>query len=479
MIASDRPREACGIFGVFGKPGEDVSRTAFFGLFSLQHRGQESAGIATADGTRISVRKAMGLVQHVFSGPDTFPEPGHIACGHVRYSTTGSSFVRNAQPIEGEFRGQRFCLGHNGNLTNADILRRRLEKQGIKFETTVDSEVIAKLIAISHASTFVDAVIDALRQLDGAYSLIIMSADTLIGVRDPRGFRPLCVGRFNDNGYVIASETCALSTVGAEFVDEVEPGMMVVVRESGMEWVRAEEPLNRALCIFEFIYLARPDSKLCGRLVHRVRRQLGHLLSKEHPAEADIVIPVPDTGNAAAIGYAEASRIRFGEGLIKNRYIARTFIQPDQRMRDMGVKMKLSPMPEEIDGKRVVVVDDSIVRGTTTRQIVQLIRDAGAVEVHLRITCPPWRYPCYFGIDTSDPREFIAGRMTVRQIGEHLGADSLGYLSMSNVIRATGLPRDTFCTACFTGRYPCPVEVSEVGKKHLFEEVEDVEEVTL
>ncbi len=454
----DTPREECGIFGVFA-PGEDVARLTFFGLFALQHRGQESAGIAVADGHGMKMHKDMGLVTQVFDEDILATLKGHIAIGHTRYSTTGSSVLRNAQPLQACLHTGTVAVAHNGNLINADKLRAEMEARGVDFETTNDSEVIARLIAEQRtAPTIAEAVRAAMRQIKGAYSLAIMTENELIGARDPFGVRPLCLGRLGSDRWVLASETCALNTVGATFVRELAPGEIVVIDQSGVKRAAGVAMEREALCMLEMIYFARPDSVMYGHSLHAARRRMGAELWKEHPApDADLVIPIPDSGTPAALGFAEASGIPFGEGLIKNRYIQRTFIQPDQRMRDLGVRMKLTPIREALQGKSVVMVDDSIVRGTTTGKVVRLLLDAGAREVHVRISAPPVRHPCFYGIDMASEDQLIAAHNSVEQIRQHIGATSLGFLSTNGLASALAVPNDNFCLACFTGQYPIDI----------------------
>jgi amidophosphoribosyltransferase len=457
----DEPHEECGVFGVFA-PGEDVARLTYFGLFALQHRGQESAGIAVSDGRQLRMHKEMGLISQIFSESVLGSLPGFVAIGHTRYSTTGSSVLRNAQPLHCVWGGGSLAVGHNGNLINAAELRLELEAQGVVFETTNDSEVIARLISLQDTQSLEEAVARTMVRLIGAYSVVILSENALIGVRDPYGVRPLCVGQIKGSGFVLASESCALNVVGADFIREVAPGEIVTIDSTGLH-ARQGMPLARnAMCMFEFIYFARPDSELYGRELHAVRRRMGAELAKEHPivGGADIVIPIPDTGTPAAIGFAEASGIRFGEGIIKNRYIQRTFIQPDQRMRELGVKMKLMPIREALAGKRVVMVDDSIVRGTTTSQIVKLLFESGAAEVHVRITAPPITHPCFYGIDMADQGQLVAAHQSVDSIRKMIGATTLGYLSIDGLSRAIVMGRSQFCLACFDGQYPIPVPES-------------------
>ena len=458
-LDSDTPKEECGVFGVYA-PGEDVARLTYFGLFALQHRGQESAGIAVSDGKLIRMRKDMGLVQQIFNEEVLASLPGYIAIGHTRYSTTGSSVLRNAQPLHCVWGAGTLAVGHNGNLINAQELRAELEAAGVPFETTNDSEVIARLIASQDTDSLEEAVARSMAKLVGAYSVVILSEDTLVGVRCPYGVRPLAIGQLDGGHYMLASETCAIQTVGAKFMREVAPGEIVVIDRNGMRSRQAMPMARNATCMFEFIYFARPDSMLYGRELHQVRRAMGHELAREHPipgGTADIVIPIPDTGTPAAIGFAEFSHIPYGEGVIKNRYIARTFIQPDQRMRELGVRMKLMPIKEALAGKRVVMVDDSIVRGTTTGQIVKMLFEAGASEVHVRITAPPFTHPCFYGVDLADQNQLVAATKSVEEIRKLIGATSLGYLSIDGLSRAIGLNRDQFCLACFTGDYPIPI----------------------
>ncbi len=458
----DAPREECGVFGIFA-PGEDVARLTYFGLFALQHRGQESAGIMVSNGCDIKWYKEMGLVTQIFDERTLSQLQGHIAIGHTRYSTTGSSVLRNAQPLHCAWGDGTVAIAHNGNLINTEELRAELEAEGVPFGTTNDSEVIARLIATQQDKTLEDAVAHTMTRLQGAYSVVILTEDKLIGIRDPVGNRPLCLGLHDNKNYVLASETCALNTVGAQYIREVEPGEMIVIDSEGMRARQVVPVERRATCMLEFIYFARPDSTLYGRGLHDCRRRMGHELAREHPLSemglggADMVMPIPDTGTPAAIGFAEASGIPYGEGVVKNRYIQRTFIQPDQRMREAGVRMKLMPIKEALAGKRIVMVDDSIVRGTTTGQVVKLLFDAGAAEVHVRITAPPVRFPCFYGIDMANQEDLVAARHSVEEIRQMIGATSLGYLSLDGVARAIGIEGDKFCRACFDGEYPIEI----------------------
>jgi len=450
-------KECCALFGVYA-PGEDVARLTFFGLYSLQHRGQESSGIATADGERIHVHTRMGLVSQVFTEEVLGQLRGNIAIGHNRYSTTGSSRPANAQPIVVDGPVGRIALGHNGNIVNAHYLRQELEERGYTFSTSTDSEVIAYLILSSTRKTWVDRIKYAMRRLVGAYSLVLMTEDTLFGVRDPLGVRPLCIGIL-DGGWVLASESCALDHIGAQFLREVEPGEVVVINSAGMKSYREKGTGKRGLCIFEYIYFARPDSVIAGRRLYSARQAMGVRLAREHSIDADVVIGVPDSATAAGTGYSTESGIPFSEGLLKNRYVGRTFIEPDQRIRELGVKLKFNPLPEILEGKSVVVVDDSIVRGTTTPRVINMLRKAGAREVHMRICAPPIRYPCFFGVDMATGWELIAANKEPPEIARFIGADSLGYLSIEGLIEAVGLPKELFCLACFTGDYPVPVQL--------------------
>jgi len=448
--------ESCGVFGVYA-PGEDVARLTFFALFALQHRGQESAGIATTDGKKLQVHAKMGLVSQVFDEDSLSHLTGNIAIGHNRYSTRGSSRVTNVQPIVVGEGKAAIAISHNGNIINAEHLYKELSDQGYTFHTSTDTEVIANLILSSPEKDWVSKIRYAMHRLQGAYSLTIMTNHNLLGVRDPLGIRPLCLGAIN-GGWVIASESCALDHIGAKFVREIEPGEIVSVTGNGVDSYQGEGS-KRALCIFEYIYFARPDSVINGRLLYSARQAMGAGLAEEHPVDADFVMGVPDSATAAGIGYAHKSGIPVGEGLLKNRYVGRTFIEPDQRIRDLGVKLKFNPLPQMLEGKRLVVVDDSIVRGTTTPKVIGLLRRAGVKEVHMRVCAPPIRYPCFFGVDMATRRELIAAQKSVAEVRDYIGADSLGYLSVDGLIKAVALPKDIFCLACFTGDYPIPVQL--------------------
>ena len=444
----------CGVFGVYA-PDRDVSRVTYFGLFSLQHRGQESAGIAVSEQGRLTALRDLGLVTQVFDEQKLHGLQGQTAIGHTRYSTTGSSQWSNAQPLVQHGRARTVALGHNGNLVNTEALRERLTASGATLRATSDTEVIAALIA-NDESPLQEAVVHAMQQLEGAYSIVGLSEGTLIAFRDAHGFRPLVLGRIHDD-WVVASETCALDVVGATFVREVERGEAVLIDDDGLRSVQAIEPADPgALCIFEFFYLARPDSALAGVEVHGARVRMGEQLAREAPADADLVLPIPDSGTPAAIGFSRAMGIPFSEGLIKNRYIQRTFIQPDQELRRQGIRLKFNPLAE-VAGKRVVAVDDSIVRGNTTRQIVQMLFDAGAAEVHIRVSAPPVIGQCFYGIDLADPAEMIAADKSVEEIRQYIGATSLAYLSHEGLVAATKRPESELCRACLTGKYPTEV----------------------
>ncbi len=444
----------CGLFGI-RSPERDVARITYFGLFALQHRGQESAGIAVSDNGRLTALRDMGLVTQVFDEQKLRGLRGELAIGHTRYSTTGSSQWWNAQPLVQHGSVRTVALGHNGNLTNAAELRTALAESGHRLATTADSEVIAALIA-NDPAPLQQAVANASAKLDGAFSIVALSEGKLIGFRDPRGMRPLCIGRL-DGDWVIASETCALDLVGAEFEREIRSGELVIVDDDGLESLQAvPEDRGGALCIFEFFYLARPDSRLSGVEVHGARVRMGERLAEEAPVEADLVLPIPDSGTPAAIGFSRGLGIPFSEGLIKNRYVGRTFIEPDQGLREQGIKLKFNPLAE-VKGKRVVVVDDSIVRGSTTRQIVQMLFDAGAAEVHVRVSSPPIISQCYYGIDFADRDELIAANKTVGEVREHIGATSLAYLSLEGLQASTRRPASQFCRACLTREYPTAV----------------------
>ena len=458
----DKAREACGISGIYA-PGGDVARMTFFIHYALQHRGQESAGIATSDGHIAHIHKGMGLVSQVFNEENLSHLKGHLSVGHNRYSTTGSSYLRNAQPYLIETALGPLGIAHNGNLTNAPTLRRELFDRGVGLSSSSDSEIITQMLAGVPGGTWDERIASFMQKAKGAYALTILTRKAVYAARDPWGFRPLCLGQLEDGGWVVASETCALGTIGATFEREMKPGEIVRLDENGLTTWQGVEPADRpSLCIFEYIYFARPDSLLEGRSVHRVRRGLGARLAQEHPVEADMVIGVPDSATAHAIGYSNESNIPYGEGLIKNRYIGRTFIQPDDRLRRLGVALKFNPLPD-VRGKRIVMVDDSIVRGTTSGPIVSLVRQAGAAEVHMRVGSPPIRHPCFMGVDMATEEELIASRLSTAEIAQHIGADSLGYLSLEGLHEIVGLETGGHCRACFSGDYPVTA-MDETGK---------------
>ena len=449
--------DACGVVGVF-LPGGDAARVAFFGTFSLQHRGQESAGIATVDSDgNFRCHKALGLVSRVFDEEVLAHLQGRFAIGHNRYSTMGSNTVVNAQPVHASGPGGELHLAHNGNIVNAEPLRRELLDLGVSFQGSTDSEVIAYLIAHAPGDSWEERIASAMRRMEGAYSLTIITQEAVYAVRDPQGFRPLCYGRL-DGGWIAASETCALENVGAQFERAVEPGEIVRIGEDGVTSTVARTG-RRSLCVFEYIYFSRPDSLLSGERVYLTREAMGAQLANQHPVDVDLVTAIPDSAIAAGIGYAREAGIPFAETMVKNRYVGRTFIQPDQRLRDEGVRLKFTPLTEVIEGKKLVVVDDSIVRGTTTERVISLLRSAGAAEVHLRVCAPPIKYPCHYGIDMPSRTELIAANRSVEETREILGVDSLGYLDTTGLYTAIGQEGPGFCDACFTGEYPVPVQL--------------------
>ena len=455
----DHFHDECGVFGIFDHP--EAAKLTYLGLYALQHRGQEAAGIASSDGADVYSHKSLGHVQEIFTPAVIAHLPGSAAIGHTRYSTAGDNTVMNAQPVVIDCNKGKLALGHNGNLTNAIEVRRRLEHRGSIFQTTSDTEVVVHLIARSAARNLPGAVADALSQVEGAYSLVMLTRDELYAIRDPRGFRPLNLGRLGST-WVVASETCAFDLIDAEYVREIEPGEMLRISRSGIESIRFAPEKPHQYCIFEHVYFSRPDSVIFGRPVNQSRERLGRLLAREHPVEADIVTPVPDSGVPAAIGFAADSGIPFRMALIRNHYIGRTFIEPEQAIRDFGVKLKLNPVRRMIEGQRVVLVDDSIVRGTTSRKIVRLVREAGAAEVHVRISCPPTISPCYYGVDTPRRDELIASQHNVEEIRQYLSADSLGYLSLESLRMAVEDTDGNFCTSCYTGSYPTELVQLEV-----------------
>jgi len=467
MYADDKLHEECGIFGIYAE-GREVARPAFFALYALQHRGQEGAGVVTCDGRTAHIHKGMGLVSQVFNEDNLSHLLGHVGIGHTRYSTTGSSKLRNTQPYLLETLDGPLAIGHNGNLINAPQLRRELLERGVGLTTSTDSEVIIHLLAGAGGNDWITRIRILMAKAEGAYTLTILTRDAVYGVRDPWGLRPLVLGKV-DKGYAIASESCAFATIGGEMIREIGPGEVVRLDRNGYEIMQGSPPQKLAFCTFEQIYFARPDSILNGKLVHQTRQKLGQRLAKEAPAKADIVVPVPDSGTPHAIGYAQRSNIPYSEGLIKSRYIGRTFIQPSNELRKVGVAMKFNPLPDNLAGKRVVMIDDSIVRGNTSGPLVQMLRDAGAKEVHVRVACPAIKFPCFMGVDMATQAELIAANMTVDEICEHIGADSLAFLSVEGLMKALK-SEDGYCNACFTGDYPfdTPIPLIELQEKEKF-----------
>lgn len=463
----DKFHEECGVFGVYGHP--EAANLTYLGLYALQHRGQEGAGIVSSDGSRLFVEKEMGLVADIFTEERMNRLPGYIAIGHNRYSTTGSSELKNVQPLIVNFALGSMAIAHNGNLVNAGIIKDELEAYGSIFQSTNDSEVIIHLIAQSRAATFKDRVIEALSSLKGSYSLLILTEKDLIAVRDPHGFRPLCLGSL-DGAYVIASESCAFDLIEAEFIREIEPGEMVTINHNGLESSHPFPPAKVTHCVFEFIYFARPDSYIFGENVDFVRKELGKQLCRETAVDADLIIPVPDSGVPHALGYTKEAKIPFDFGLIRNHYVGRTFIEPQQSIRHFGVKIKLNPVRKVVEGKRIIVVDDSIVRGTTSKKIVKMIREAGAKEVHMRIGSPPTVGPCFYGIDTPTRKELIASTHTIEEIRKYVTADSLGYLSIEGMLKVIPNSQGRFCTACFDLDYPVSFPWEMALQLELFEE---------
>jgi amidophosphoribosyltransferase len=469
LIPSDKLREECGVVAIYGNP--EASKLAYLSLYALQHRGQESAGIAASNGERIELHKGMGLVADLFTGDVLARLPGSLAIGHTRYSTAGDSALLNAQPIMVECNKGKIALAHNGNITNAHEVHAQLEQQGSIFQTTSDTEVVVHLIARSREQTLADAMADALRRIEGAFSLVMMTPDRIFAARDPRGFRPLVMGRVTGQGantadtIVFASETCAFDLIGATYEREVKPGELIIVGPEGVHsrFYSAQQPQSN--CIFEHVYFSRPDSLIFGRAVQQTRDAMGRQLALESPVEADIVVPVPDSGVTAAMGYSHQSGIPIQFGLIRNHYVGRTFIEPEQRVRDFGVKLKLNPVRHVLEGKSVVLIDDSIVRGTTSKKIVRMVRDAGAKEVHMRISCPPTISPCFYGVDTPSKNQLIAANKSVEAIREYIGADSLAYLSLEGLRKAAGEGDEpSYCTACYTGKYPTNiVDVEDIA----------------
>jgi amidophosphoribosyltransferase len=465
----DKFHDECGVFGIYGHA--EAANLTYLGLHALQHRGQESAGIVTSDGRQLFAHRAMGLVQDAFQQQQLDRLPGRIAIGHVRYSTAGGSHIKNAQPIAVDYAKGSLAVCHNGNLTNAEDIRAELEAKGSIFQSDSDTEVLVHLVAASTQVAIEDRIADALAKVKGAYSLLFLTEDEIIAVRDPMGIRPLCLGILpsSKDAHVIASEPTAFDLIGAEYVRDVEPGEMVIIDGTGIRTMRPLEPQPRKMCVFEYVYFARPDSRIGGKSVYDIRKSFGTTLAKEHPIDADVVIPVPDSGVPAAIGYSAERAIPFEMGLIRSHYVGRTFIEPQQSIRHFGVRLKLNPVEPVLRGKRVVVIDDSIVRGTTSRKIVKMVRDAGAREVHLRISSPPTQWPCYYGIDTPTRRELIASSHSVDEIARYVTADSLGYLSLEGMLGAVARDSDkqAFCHACFSGEYAIPFTPSNKKQMRL------------
>jgi amidophosphoribosyltransferase len=451
----DKFNDECGVFGIFGHP--EAANMTYLGLYALQHRGQESAGIAASDGARVRISRAMGYVAEAFDNAALSQLPGPMAIGHVRYSTAGESKLPNAQPILIDCSHGQIALCHNGNLVNARELRDELVRQGSIFQSSSDTEVVLHLYARSRARASEDAIVESVSQVQGAFSLVMLTRDRLVAVRDPHGFRPLALGRLND-AYVVCSETCAMDLIGATYERDVQPGEVLVISAEGIRSLQPFAPAPLAHCVFEHVYFARPDSYVFGRSVNEVRTNLGRMLAREHPVDADVVVPVPDSGVCAAMGFAEEARVPLRMGLIRNHYVGRTFIQPQASIRHFGVKVKLNPVRSILEGNRVILVDDSIVRGTTSRKIVRMVRAAGAKEVHVRISCPPTISPCFYGVDTPSKSELIAANHTVDEIREFLEADSVAYLSLEGLMSAVGSDKTSYCSSCYTGRYPveCP-----------------------
>ena len=460
----DKFHDECGVVGVYGHP--DAANLAYLGLYALQHRGQESAGIAASSNGKMHLEVGMGLVADVFSDVRLKKLPGNIAVGHNRYSTTGVSRVKNAQPCLIEYSGGTMAMGHNGNLVNASEIRKELGAAGAIFQSTNDSEVIVHLMAQSRRNSFVDRAVAALSQVKGAYSIILMSENELVAARDPQGFRPLCLGKL-DGAYIVASESCVMDLVEAEFIREIEPGELILINQFGVKSFHPFQKASTKQCVFEHIYFSRPDSYLFGHSVYSTRKLMGKALAREKPVEADVVVPVPDSGVISAMGYSEEAKIPFQMGLIRNHYVGRTFIEPQSQIRNFGVKVKLNAVKPVIEGKRVIIIDDSIVRGTTSKKIVRMLREVGAREVHVRISSPPTTHSCFYGIDTPTKGELIASNMDIDQTCKYLGADSLHYISLEKMLEIFGEQKDDFCAACFDGRYPVDVTGSDGNTKQL------------
>src|SRR5688572_11186957 len=459
------PKHYCGVFGIWGHP--NAAELTYYGLYALQHRGQESAGIVTSDGHQFRIHKGMGLVSQIFNGEILHNLVGLMAVGHTRYSTTGASHLRNAQPLTVDCARGQIAIAHNGNLTNAIVLREELEAKGSIFQTTVDSEIILHLMAQPSLNGHENNLLETIRRIEGAFSLVIMTEQELIGVRDPYGFRPLCLGQLG-NGWVLASETCALDLIHAKFVRDVEPGEIVIIDKDGLRSIQAfPEHERRAFCIFEYVYFARPDSNINNRNVYKVRTEMGRELAREHPIKADIVVPVPDSGNSAALGYSMESGIPYEMAFVRNHYVGRSFLQPTQLIRDFNVRVKLNLISDLVKGKRVIIVDDSIVRGTTCKARVNNLKEAGAKEVHVLVSCPPHMNPCVYGIDFPDRSKLMAANYSLDEIRSYLNADSLAYLSQEGMVKATGHPANSFCMACYDGNYPVPYD--PLVDKHILE----------
>lgn len=456
-------KEECGLFGVFGH--KDAAKLTYFGLYALQHRGQESAGIVTSDGCNIVEHKSMGLVSEIFEEDTLKKLKGSLAIGHVRYSTTGSSLLANAQPFLVNYSGNYYAIAHNGNIINAEEIRGHLESEGSIFQSTMDSEIVVHLMAHHMAEGLEESLIKTFSRIKGAYSILIGTRDKLIGIRDPRGFRPLCLGKL-DGAYILASETCALDLIGASYIRDIEPGEIVFIDDNGLRSIKPFAEVHPTFCIFEFIYFARPDSNIFGQNVYLCRKRLGHLLAREYPIDADLVMPFPDSGNYAALGFTEESGLPLEMGVIRNHYVGRTFIQPTQAMRDFAVKVKLNPVKELLKGKRIIIIEDSIIRGTTSKTRIKALREAGAREIHMLVSCPPHRFPCPYGIDFSTKGELIAATHSVKEIQRFIGLDSLGYLSVEGLLEGTGTANN-YCLACFTGNYP--VHYDKTFSKYCFE----------
>ena len=460
----DKFHDECGVVGIYGHP--DAANLAYLGLYALQHRGQESAGIAASSNGKMHLEVGMGLVADVFSDVRLKKLPGNMAVGHNRYSTTGVSRVKNAQPCLIEYSGGTMAMGHNGNLVNASEIRKELGVAGAIFQSTNDSEVIVHLMAQSRRNSFVDRAVAALSQVKGAYSIVLMSENELVAARDPQGFRPLCLGKL-DGAYIVASESCVMDLVEAEFIREIEPGELILINQFGVKSFHPFQKASTKQCVFEHIYFSRPDSYLFGHSVYSTRKLMGKALAREKPVEADVVVPVPDSGVISAMGYSEEAKIPFQMGLIRNHYVGRTFIEPQSQIRNFGVKIKLNAVKPVIEGKRVIIIDDSIVRGTTSKKIVRMLREVGAREVHVRISSPPTTHSCFYGIDTPTKGELIASNMDIDQTCKYLGADSLHYISLEKMLEIFGEQKDDFCAACFDGRYPVDVTGSDGNTKQL------------